>query len=61
MKLQRYKDGKLNDAYVFKRTDGLSDSNGRVFGIAELKEYVGERGQAGRVVPRGFAKSLRFA
>jgi topoisomerase-4 subunit A len=61
VKLQRYKDGKLNDACLFKRSSGLTDSNGRVFEMAELKEYVGERGQAGRVVPRGFAKSLRFA
>lgn len=60
VKLQRYKDGKLNDACVFERKEGLKDSNGRVFSLAELKEYVGERGQAGRIVPRGFAKSLRF-
>ena len=59
--LQRYKDGKLNDACVFRRVEGLTDSNGRVFSFAELKEYVGERGHAGRIAPRGFAKSNRFA
>ncbi len=59
--LQRYKDGKLNDACVFRRVEGLTDSNGRVFSFAELKQYVGERGHAGRIVPRGFAKSNRFA
>jgi topoisomerase-4 subunit A len=58
--LQRYRDGKLNDACVFDRKEGLRDSNGRVFPAAELKEYFGERGHAGRIVPRGFAKSNRF-
>jgi hypothetical protein len=45
---------------VFDRREGLRDSNGRVFPAAELKEYFGERGHAGRIVPRGFAKSNRF-
>lgn len=58
--LQRYRDAKLSDACVFSRKDGLRDDNGRVFSAAELKEYFGERSHAGRVVPRGFAKSNKF-
>ncbi len=58
--LQRYKEGKLSDASVFERREGLRDSNGRVFSVSELKEYLSERGHAGRVVPRGFAKSNRL-
>jgi topoisomerase-4 subunit A len=58
--LQRYKDGHLLDAHVFAWKDGLRDSNGRVFGPTELKEYRGARAQTGRIVPRGFAKASRF-
>lgn len=58
--LQRYRDAKLSDACVFNRKDGLRDDNGRVFPAAELKDYFGERSHAGRVVPRGFAKSNKF-
>ena len=55
--LQRYKDGLLLDACVFTWKEGLRDSNGRVFGPSELKEYRGARSQAGRIVPRGFSKA----
>jgi topoisomerase-4 subunit A len=58
--LQRYRDGHLVDARVFTWKEGLRDSNGRSFGPAELKEYRGERAQAGRIVPRGFSKANRF-
>ncbi len=58
--LQRYKDGKLTDACVFDRKNGLKDSNGRAFSAVELKDCFGQRGHAGRVAPRGFAKSNRF-
>ena len=53
--LQRYKDGPPLDARVFTWKEGLRDSNGRVFGPSELKEYRGARSQAGRIVPRGFS------
>ncbi len=58
--LQRYKDGALLDAIAFAWKDGLSDENNRNFPSAELKEWRGERAQAGRLVPRGWAKSGRF-
>ena len=54
--LQRYKDGHLADTRVFHWKDGLRDANNRTFTPAELKDYRGARGQAGRIAPRGFAK-----
>jgi topoisomerase IV subunit A len=58
--LQRYKDGGLLDATGFTWKSGLRDDNGRLFETSELKEWRGERGQAGRIVPRGWAKSGKF-
>jgi len=58
--LQRYKDGVLVDAVAFTWKEGLKDENGRLFSPSELKEWRGERAQAGRIVPRGWAKSGRF-
>jgi topoisomerase-4 subunit A len=58
--LQRYKDGHLLDARSFVWKDGLKDQNNRAWSAAELKDWKGERAQAGRIVPRGFAKSGKF-
>src|SRR6478609_5979557 len=58
--LQRYKDGGLLDAIAFTWKDGLKDENGRQFEASELKDWRGERSQAGRIVPRGWAKSGKF-
>ena len=62
--LQRFKDGGLSDARVFKKTDGLTwvDSAGREFALSwsELREWVGERAQAGRLAPKGFPRSNSF-
>ena len=58
--LQRYKDGGLTDAVAFVWKDGLTDQNGRTFPASELKEWKGERSQAGRIVPRGWASSRKF-
>jgi topoisomerase-4 subunit A len=59
--LQRYKDGGLLDAIAFVWKEGLVDENNRNFQASELKEWKGERAQAGRIVPRGWAKSGKFA
>jgi len=59
--LQRYKDGDLLDAIAFVWKEGLIDENNRNFPASELKEWKGERAQAGRIVPRGWAKSGKFA
>ncbi len=58
--LQRYKDGGLIDAATFTWKSGLKDENGRLFEAGELKDWRGERAQAGRIVPRGWAKSGKF-
>jgi topoisomerase-4 subunit A len=59
--LQRFKDSTLVDATTFNWKDGLKDENSRQFEPKELADYRGERDQAGRVVPRGWARSGRFA
>ncbi|HWY62994.1 MAG TPA: DNA topoisomerase IV subunit A [Rhizomicrobium sp.] len=59
--LQKYKDGGLTDAASFTWADGLKDENGRLFGPSEIKEWRGQRGQAGRIVPNGWARSRKFA
>jgi topoisomerase-4 subunit A len=49
---------------VFSAKDGLSwvDSSGRTFtkSMAELRDWVGERAQAGRQPPTGFPRNNRF-
>ncbi|HZP21695.1 MAG TPA: DNA topoisomerase IV subunit A [Bauldia sp.] len=64
VRLQKYKDGTVADARVFNKADGLTwvDSSGRTFNrpMSELKEWVGERAQAGRIRPDGFPRSNRF-
>jgi topoisomerase-4 subunit A len=64
VRLQRFKDGGLSDVRVFKRADGLSwlDAAGRTFSVpvAELRDWIGQRAQAGRLAPRGFPKSNKF-
>ncbi|MCP5410775.1 MAG: DNA topoisomerase IV subunit A [Alphaproteobacteria bacterium] len=59
--LQRYKDSELSDAIGFTWKAGLKDANGRTFTPSELKDWKGARAQAGRLAPRGFSKSDRFA
>jgi topoisomerase-4 subunit A len=58
--LQRYKDGGLLDATTFTWKEGLRDENGRTFMPSELKDWKGARAQAGRLPPRGWAKSGKF-
>jgi topoisomerase IV subunit A len=62
VRLQRYRDGGLADAKVFKKKEGLSytDSAGRSFIMTELREWWGSRAQAGRLAPKGFPKSNSF-
>jgi topoisomerase IV subunit A len=64
VRMQRYKDGGVSDAKVFRLDEGLSwaDSSGRVFNVAspELKDWLGHRAEAGRLPPRGFPKNNKF-
>ncbi len=64
VRLQRYKDGGLSDAKTFKAADGLTwiDPAGRTFTlpIRELADWRGNRADAGRLAPKGFAKINKF-
>jgi topoisomerase-4 subunit A len=64
VRLQRYKDGELSDARVFRKVEGLAwtDGAGRLHtrDMKELKDWQGERAQAGRIAPQGFPKSNKF-
>jgi topoisomerase-4 subunit A len=60
--LQRYKDGNLSDAVAFNRTAGLSWRSGdRTRTETDLAAWIGKRAQAGRLAPKGFPRSNRFA
>ena len=65
VRLQKYKDGGIRDAKVFVGSNGLSwtDSADRIHNrqLADLQEYVGERAQAGRMVPKGFPRNGKFS
>ncbi len=59
--LQRHKDGGLLDAKVFFRRDGLSWRLGdKVRTQTDLRDWLGDRANAGRLPPAGFPKSNRF-
>jgi topoisomerase-4 subunit A len=59
--LQRYKDGGLSDVAVFTLGTGLSWKSGdRVRTETDLAAWIGKRGQAGRIAPRGFSRANRF-
>ncbi len=62
--LQRFKDGGLSDVRAFVAAEGLTwaDTAGRNFTLtkAEMREWLGQRAQAGRTVPKGFPRSNRF-
>ena len=64
VRLQRYKDGEVADARVFSAAAGLTwtDGAGRIHtrSLEELRDWLGDRAQAGRVAPPGFPKSNRF-
>jgi topoisomerase IV subunit A len=65
VRLQRYKDGGIADVRCFTLSEGLTweDSAGRVHTrtAEELKEWMGDRAQAGRTVPKGFPRSGKFS
>jgi topoisomerase IV subunit A len=59
--LQRYRDGGLRDAKVFRLADGLSWPQGeRTRTEMDLREWLGERAGAGKMPPRGFPKTGRI-
>ncbi len=62
VRLQKFKDGGLADVRAFRLADGLTwtDTSGRNWTVTDLKEWLGERAQAGRLPPKGFPKTNRF-
>ena len=64
VRLQRYKEGGVADAKVFALAEGLSfTTNGGVARLVkgeELRDWLGNRAEAGRLPPHGFPKSNRF-
>jgi topoisomerase IV subunit A len=64
VRLQKYRDGGLSDAKVFYLKEGLSwnDSAGRTYNVAaqDLRDWLGNRAEAGRLPPKGFPKNNRF-
>ncbi len=60
--LQRYKDGGLSDITTFERAEGLSwtMTGGRKRTETQLIDWLGKRGAAGRLPPKGFPRSIKF-
>lgn len=64
--LQRYKDGSLSDATMFRMSEGLSWAMGgdsgrtRTIERAELLPWHVARGAAGRMAPNGFPRDNKF-
>ena len=64
VRLQRYKEKGLSDVTTFKANGGMSwiDGAGRSFTLdmKELKDWRGNRADAGRIAPKGFPKNNKF-
>src|SRR5215217_2322406 len=64
VRLQRYKDGGVSDGKVFALKDGLTwkDTSDRTWTVdkADLRDWIGNRAEAGRLPPKGFPKNNRF-
>jgi topoisomerase-4 subunit A len=64
VRLQRYREGGVSDARVFTLKEGLTwiDSSGRTWTVpaADLRDWVGNRAEAGRLPPKGFPKTNKF-
>jgi topoisomerase-4 subunit A len=59
--LQRYKEGGMADLKVFRLAEGLTWKLGdKVRTETNLRDWLGERAQAGRMPPNGFPRSGRF-
>lgn len=60
--LQKYKDAEFCDAKTFNLKEGLTFLSGtRDMTVPNVKEWIGERAQAGKLPPNGFPRSNRFS
>ncbi|MFD2677535.1 DNA topoisomerase IV subunit A [Camelimonas lactis] len=64
VRLQKYRDGGASDAKTFNLVEGLTwkDTSGRTWTVNEndLRDWVGNRAEAGRLPPKGFPRNNRF-
>ena len=62
VKLQSYREGGLRDGRVFRAEDGAAwiDGAGRTRAWPDWRLWLGRRGAAGRLAPKGFPASKRF-
>ncbi len=64
VRLQKYKDSGISDVITFAMSAGLSwvDSSGRTFNLEqkELRDWMGNRADSGRLPPKGFPRTNRF-
>ena len=59
--LQRYKEGSMADLKVFRLAEGLTWKLGdKMRTETNLRDWLGERAQTGRMPPNGFPRSGRF-
>ncbi len=59
--LQKYKDGDFSDAKAFNLKEGLTFLSGtKEVAVSNVKEWIGERAQAGKLPPNGFPRSNKF-
>jgi topoisomerase-4 subunit A len=60
--LQRYKDGGLSDVVTLNLQDGLQwrQAGGRTRTETDLTMWLGKRGNAGRLAPKGFPRNNKF-
>ena len=59
--LQKYKDGCMADVQIFKEEEGFSYNRaGGVRTETDLLNWLGHRGQVGKLAPFGFPKSNKF-
>ena len=62
VQLQKYRDGKLADISVFRIANGLSWKLGdKTRTETDLRSWLGDRAQAGKMPPNGFPRSGRFS
>ena len=60
--LQKHREGKLADAKVFRLAEGLTWRLGeKTRTETALQDWIGTRGQTGRMPPNGFPKTGRFS
>ena len=60
--LQKYAQGGLSDAKVFRIAEGLTWKSGdRTRTETALRDWKGERAQAGRLPPNGFPRTNKFS